>query len=202
MIANIELPDPSSFGALGWLLVGIAGLITLVGTVAGVGLTLMALVEKIRGKKSKPSPTHLAQPITIQHVDQFVKVTDFNQKFESIDRRFIGIELQIEKQVKATDVYMHDMRHEIRNELQTLTTAADARDEKLGEKLDTHWQQLNRERSTSTARLHDKVEASNQIIRQEIDTKVSAIHAKIDEVPGRLVTMLTQTGVIGRKARE
>ncbi len=45
--------------------------------------------------------------------------------FQEIDQRFGGIEEQIKSQVEKTDRYLHEMRHETREELQALRLAGD-----------------------------------------------------------------------------
>jgi hypothetical protein len=65
------------------------------------------------------------QPLRIRTEEKFVDVSDFNARFQEISGRFQGIEVQIKDQVERTDKYLHEMRHEMRNELQALKVSND-----------------------------------------------------------------------------
>lgn len=65
----------------------------------GVKDVVEAVLARIQEKKEEPHPTKLQQPITIQHVDQFVSVDHFNAKFTEIGHRLNSVEGKLTNQV-------------------------------------------------------------------------------------------------------
>lgn len=104
------LPDPHSYQSIGWLLVA--------------GAAILAIYNQARTALRGNKPTQVEQPLKIEHVTQFVSVEHFNSKFNEIALRFINIEAQIKDQVLKTDKYLHEMRHEVRSDLQAMKLTA------------------------------------------------------------------------------
>ena len=71
------------------------------------------------------------------------------------------------------------------------------RDAELRDFMDVKFHELARERSTSTARLHERLETSAGELRKEIDTKIDGVRRELHDMPGKLVTLLRETGAIG-----
>jgi signal transduction histidine kinase len=129
-----EIPSENVFNAhYVWLAV----VVMVLAILALLGLLKFrdALVREIKSalrSEERPGKLHLQQPIQIEHVAQFVSVDHFNSKFGEIDKRFVAIEQQIEKTVRSNETYLHEMRHELRNEMQALRlTAEEARQSAL-----------------------------------------------------------------------
>lgn len=104
-------------------------------------------------------------------------------------------------QIKDVRSYAHEGMHGLRGEMQMLLSAGEGREHRLGEKLEEHVKYLNRERSVSTARLHERIEAMSNTLRGEFESKLRIVHQDITDLPGRLLTMLQQTGQIGSNGR-
>lgn len=88
----------------------------------------------------------------------------------------------------------------LRKDLTLLRSESAKRDSGMRDFVDEKFHTLSRERSVSIARLHERLEAASNGLRQEIDTKVDGVRSEIHDMPGKLVTLLKETGAIGGKS--
>ncbi len=106
-------------------------------------------------------------------------------------------ERDLQMQIKDARAYAHDGVHGVREDLQLMVSRGDEAEQRLLDKLDDHWKELNRERSVSTARLHERIEAHSNTLRSELDTKVGELRKEVHDMPSRVVELLKSTGAIG-----
>jgi hypothetical protein len=107
-------------------------------------------------------------------------------------------EKDLSQQIKDVRAYSHEGMHGVRHEMQAALLGAVKRDEDLGEKLDQHTRDMSRDRSVSVARLHERIEAMCNTLRAEFEQKLQIVHKDIGDLPGKLLTLLQQTGHLGR----
>jgi signal transduction histidine kinase len=133
-----------------------------------------AIVREIQSalrSEERPARLQLQQPIQIEHVARFVSVEHFNAKFGEIDKRFLSIEQQIEKTVRANETYLHGMRHELRNEMQALRLAAEeARQTAL----------------TSTGKVHGRVDGVAESLAR-VSGSVESLREQLGEIRQLLI---------------
>ena len=100
-------------------------------------------------------------------------------------------------QIKDVRSYAHDSVHGLRNEMQTILSAGEGREIRLGGKIDGVARDFLQMNNLSTERLHERIEAMSNTLRAESDAKLRIVHEDITELPGRVLTLLQQTGQIG-----
>ncbi len=101
-------------------------------------------------------------------------------------------------QIKEGRAYAHDSVHTMRAELQASLLTATAREDRVTQKIEALSKDMSRERSASVAKIHERIEATSNAQRAEFEAKLRIVHEDITGLPGRLLTLLQQTGQIGR----
>ncbi len=79
-----SLPDPRSFGAVGWLVVGIVGLIGFYGVVMAAIAGTFAVLDRVKGK-SKNEPQELKQPIIVKASQDGPDRIEFNMHVSGME---------------------------------------------------------------------------------------------------------------------
>lgn len=157
VLAVPQLPDPSSWSAMGWVLAALAGLVVMVGSLAGVVLTVLNVIDRIRGKRTEPQ--EIKQPVVVRADVSFVPENDF-KKFEA---------------------YVHEKNHDLAGQIQHLELAAEERrteaaeqQSELMEKLQALSTQLDGRRSVSVANLHDQLKSA-ELKLASVETKAETL---------------------------
>lgn len=180
-----ELPPETIFNEhYVWLavVVMVLAVLAFLGLVKFRDAAVREIKSALASEAAKPE-INVRSPIQIEHVEQFVSLRDFNAKFGDIDKRFIAIEQQIAGQVKRTEDYMHSMRHEIRNELQSLRLAADeSRQAALASVSKAHGRVDGV--AGTVAKVQQAVESLDGVMEQvgRLDGKVEAMSSSLAEI--------------------
>ncbi len=151
---SLPTPTPSALGW--WMICGAAVMLMLE---RGINL-----FQRLRG--------------TVVYVD----LTRFQASMDGINQRFSercdAIEERIENQVVATDKYLHEFRHELRSELQSVTLKGDEREQRIFAKLDAQAGITG----SSVGKVHQRVDALASLmgeLKGEMKHVASAItHAR------------------------
>lgn len=85
----------------------------------------------------------------------------------------------------------------LRSEVAEMRADVIERDDQKREYLETKFHEVSRERSVSTARLHERLEATAGALRSDLDQKIEGVRREVHDMPGKLVTLLKETGAIG-----
>lgn len=158
--------------------------------VTGFLLGLAVLIKVLRDK-GKISTTLEGQPITIREEIQFVPVPEF-EKFEQ---------------------YVRKRNHDLDGELAAIKLTAELRRQEATDqsaellaqiqaKLESNWKELNKDRSASIAQLHIRLEATNEKMRGETDEKLQIVRSEINEMPGKIIALLRDTGALDKGGRK
>lgn len=190
-LAQVPAPSAELLGKFMWGLLGALGVASLV-------LTVIVQYKKAFGARP-PLSEVLAGLATTAHCEEVRKsVGDVKTKSEK-DLEDLRAEAHL--RARGLEEQISKVRHEKTSDYQALTSIGAEREHRLMEKLDENFRELTKERSMSTARLHDRVDASAKTLRDEIDTKLGDVRKEINDLPTRLITMLRDTGAIGGRPR-
>jgi hypothetical protein len=96
-----------------------------------IAVLVTALLKNARDLRSKPEPTRLQQPITIQKVEEFVTVPTFNEKITEIGDRCEKLEKDFHDVLVDPKGYLHTFVHGVDGELKALYKAGEQREERL-----------------------------------------------------------------------
>jgi len=104
---------------------------------------------------------------------------------------------QIEGEVKRLDQYVHDMRHEVRNELQSITNKIDENGSELRQKIESLRTELDQRRSIGIGNLHNQLKETEKKVSAvataaEFHTQqINQLDQKIERMPERVLALLT-----------
>lgn len=178
--SNIPLPDPKGSEALGWTMLVIGGLVGIVGTGAGVTLTVITVVEKIRGRKA----TEIAQPLRVSKAEAWVREEDIihlraeiNARFGQVDREVGDIKASLKEQMKRMEDYQHAMRHEMKDEMQAIRLAGEEHKASIHEDLTSSQRSYHQAVGKVHARCDEMVEKIGKLMGQ-VEIAVSAVTKK------------------------
>jgi len=87
----------------------------------------------------------------------------------------------------------------LRSEVAAMRDDIVERDDQKHSFLEKKFGDVSHERSVSTARLHERIEAVAAGLRTDLDTKIEGVRREVHDMPGKLVTLLKETGAIGGK---
>lgn len=188
------MPSFTECAMLGFLVVGAGILLAIYQRVNSAKKEFMGeVVERVAAtaadKLAKQDVNIVSQPIKVQAAVQFITHPELEERLSgyartddlhSMERRIVG---KLETDFRDLD---KKRSYSIGNLHEHLTGTTKALTEKIAEGDD---------------KMHDRLEAMSTTLRAESDTKFSEVREDISELPGRVITLLHQTGQIGGTKR-
>ena len=152
-----------------------------------VALTITSLIKAVRDK-GRVHATLGGQPIEVRTAVEYVPAP-----------RFANFEKYVRRRDREIAEELHEMRLKAEERRAEAAEQSAALLEQIQERLEAHWKELNHERSANAAQLHQRIEATNLQMRQEMDAKFQIVRTELNDLPGRLISLLRDTGAIGKE---
>jgi hypothetical protein len=113
-----QLPNPSSYVAMGWVLTALIAL-------GGGYFLVLRIVLAHKQLKAPPLPTgQQPQPFVVQEAEVFVKMPDFNQKVAELSEEIVEVEKRLDKKFEKTESIFRDRFHKLDSDLEGISKMA------------------------------------------------------------------------------
>ena len=153
-----------------------------------VALTITSLIKAVRDK-GRVHATLGGQPIEVRTAVEYVPAP-----------RFANFEKYVRRRDREIAEGLHEMRLKAEERRAEAAEQSAALLEQIQERLEAHWKELNHERSANAAQLHQRIEATTLQMRQEMDAKFQIVRTELNDLPGRLISLLRDTGAMAKEA--
>jgi len=142
-----QLPNPSSFVAMGWVLTAIIALITGVGGSYLVYLNILVAKKKLA---APPLPTgQQPQPFVVKEAEIYVKTPDFDKTVAELKEEIGAVEGRLDEKLAHNETIFRERFHSLDEELNSISINARNLGEKAGEEFKKIEGKLGELKSTS-----------------------------------------------------
>jgi hypothetical protein len=117
-----QLPDPSSYVAMGWVLTVIVALVTGLGGSYLVYLNIQVAKKKLA---APPLPTgQQPQPFKVEQVKEYVLKPELEKAVADLTGQISGVKREFEKKFTHTEVIFRDRFHKLDSDLEGIAKTA------------------------------------------------------------------------------